>query len=61
MKNQFGMQPTPHEKNQPAPYYPQDPIILQDWATYLDTVKITDCASDKSCKGSKRKVSLKIP
>ena len=42
MKNQFGMQPTPHEKNQPAPYYPQDPIILQDWATYLDTVKITD-------------------
>ena len=42
MKNQFGMQPTPHEKISLPPYYPQDPIILQDWATYLDTVKITD-------------------
>ena len=42
MKNQFGMQPTPHEKISLPPYYPQDPIILQDWATYLDSVKITD-------------------
>jgi arylsulfatase A-like enzyme len=24
------------------PYYPRDPILLRDWATYLDNVKITD-------------------
>lgn len=24
------------------PYYPRDPILLRDWATYLDTVRITD-------------------
>jgi arylsulfatase A-like enzyme len=42
MQNQFGMQPTPHEKNPLPPYYPNDPVILRDWATYLDTVKITD-------------------
>lgn len=24
------------------PYYPNDPIFLKDWATYLDTVRITD-------------------
>ena len=24
------------------PYYPRDPVLLRDWATYLDTVKITD-------------------
>ena len=39
MKNQFGMQPTPHEKISLPPYYPKDLIILQDWATYLDTVR----------------------
>ena len=42
MQNQFGMQPTPHEKIPLPPYYPNDPVILRDWATYLDTVKITD-------------------
>jgi arylsulfatase A-like enzyme len=24
------------------PYYPRDPVLLQDWATYLDTVRLTD-------------------
>ncbi|MCM8527413.1 MAG: sulfatase [Lentisphaeraceae bacterium] len=24
------------------PYYPRDEVMLRDWATYLDTVKITD-------------------
>ena len=42
LKDQFAMQPTPHEKIIFPPYYPKDPILLRDWATYLDTVKITD-------------------
>lgn len=24
------------------PYYPRDPVMLRDWATYLDNVKLTD-------------------
>ncbi|MFK8114755.1 MAG: sulfatase [Rubripirellula sp.] len=24
------------------PYYPRDPVLLRDWATYLDNVRITD-------------------
>ncbi len=24
------------------PYYPRDPVLLKDWSTYLDTVRITD-------------------
>src|SRR5690606_31498740 len=24
------------------PYYPPDPVILEDWARYLDTVRLTD-------------------
>ncbi|MDA2924936.1 sulfatase [Acidobacteria bacterium AH-259-L09] len=24
------------------PYYPNDPVILEDWAAYLDTVRLTD-------------------
>ena len=39
---QFAMRPTLHEKIALPPYYPKDPIILRDWATYLDTVRITD-------------------
>jgi arylsulfatase A-like enzyme len=42
MEDQFGMRPTLHEKIGLPPYYPKDPIILRDWATYLDTVRITD-------------------
>jgi arylsulfatase A-like enzyme len=25
-----------------APYYPRDPVLLEDWAAYLDAVKFTD-------------------
>ena len=42
MEDQFAMRPTLHEKIALPPYYPKDPIILRDWATYLDTVRITD-------------------
>lgn len=24
------------------PYYPRDPVLLRDWATYLDSVRLTD-------------------
>ncbi|MAG94257.1 MAG: sulfatase [Planctomycetaceae bacterium] len=24
------------------PYYPRDPVLLKDWSTYLDTVRMTD-------------------
>ncbi|MBT5380434.1 MAG: sulfatase-like hydrolase/transferase, partial [Opitutae bacterium] len=43
MKKQggFGL-PTPHSKVILPPYYPRDSIMLQDWAAYLDTVRITD-------------------
>ena len=34
--------PIPHQKVTLPPYYPRDPIMLKDWAAYLDTVKITD-------------------
>jgi arylsulfatase A-like enzyme len=42
MEDQFGMQPTPHEKITLPPYYPRDSVLMRDWATYLDTVRITD-------------------
>ena len=34
--------PTAHSKVILPPYYPRDPIMLNDWAAYLDTVRITD-------------------
>ena len=42
MRDQFAMQPTPHEKIALPPYYPKDAVLIRDWATYLDTVRITD-------------------
>lgn len=30
------------ESVQLPPYYPRDPIMLRDWATYLDSVRLTD-------------------
>jgi arylsulfatase A-like enzyme len=42
MDNQFGMKTTVHEKIGLPPYYPRDPVLLRDWSTYLDTVRITD-------------------
>tara|TARA_B100001123_G_scaffold117204_2_gene136411 strand:- start:2159 stop:3652 length:1494 start_codon:yes stop_codon:yes gene_type:complete len=34
--------PTAPQKVSLPPYYPRDPLMLQDWAAYLDTVRITD-------------------
>ena len=42
MVNQFGIKPTPHDLVKLPPYYPNDSVLLRDWATYLDTVRITD-------------------
>ena len=42
MVSQFGLNPTPHDLVELPPYYPNDSILLRDWATYLDTVRITD-------------------
>ena len=42
MVSQFGLQPTPHDLIKLPPYYPNDSVLLRDWATYLDTVRITD-------------------
>ena len=43
MKKQGGFgPPTSQQKVALPPYYPRDPILLKDWAAYLDTVRITD-------------------
>ena len=42
MENQFGLKPTSHDLVKLPPYYPNDSVLLRDWATYLDTVRITD-------------------
>ena len=34
--------PTAPQKVSLPPYYPRDSLMLQDWAAYLDTVRITD-------------------
>lgn len=41
MSEHFGG-PTLHEVVELPPYYPRDPVMLRDWATYLDSVLITD-------------------
>lgn len=41
MKQEFGSITDPQSVELP-PYYPRDPIMLRDWSTYLDTVRITD-------------------
>lgn len=41
MKKEFGNITDPDSVTLP-PYYPRDPIMLRDWSTYLDTVRITD-------------------
>ena len=42
IKEQFKLIPTRHDKITLPPYYPNDPVLIRDWATYLDTVRITD-------------------
>jgi arylsulfatase A-like enzyme len=38
---EFGNQTDPEEVELP-PYYPNDPVLLRDWAAYLDAVRFTD-------------------
>jgi arylsulfatase A-like enzyme len=38
---EFGSVTKPESVTLP-PYYPRDPVMLRDWSTYLDTVRITD-------------------
>lgn len=33
---------TPPESVRLPPYYPRDPVMLRDWSTYLDSVRLTD-------------------
>jgi arylsulfatase A-like enzyme len=40
-KAQFGSATDP-EKVKLPPYYPRDPVLLRDWAAYLDAVRFTD-------------------
>jgi len=37
----FGKRTNPEDVTL-APYYPRDPVLLHDWASYLDTVRETD-------------------
>ncbi|MCA9249326.1 MAG: sulfatase, partial [Planctomycetales bacterium] len=41
VRNEFGAVTNPLDVQLP-PYYPRDPVLLRDWATYLDTVRLTD-------------------
>ena len=41
MAAEFGGATDPESVELP-PYYPRDPVLLRDWATYLDTVQLTD-------------------
>lgn len=38
---EFGQATDPESVELP-PYYPRDPVMLRDWSTYLDSVKLTD-------------------
>ena len=37
----FGSKTSPESVTLP-PSYPRDPVLLEDWAAYLDTVRLTD-------------------
>ena len=41
MKEEFGSVTDPKDVTLP-PYYPNDQVLLEDWAAYLDTVRLTD-------------------
>lgn len=41
VREAFGSTTDPEEVVLP-PHYPRDPVLLQDWADYLDTVRLTD-------------------
>jgi arylsulfatase A-like enzyme len=38
---EFGAATSPETVNLP-PYYPRDPVLLRDWAAYLDAARLTD-------------------
>lgn len=40
-RQQFGNSTDPDKVTLP-PYYPRDPVLLRDWAAYLDSVRLTD-------------------
>jgi len=40
-KTEFGAATDPAKVTLP-PYYPRDPVLLRDWAAYLDAVRLTD-------------------
>jgi arylsulfatase A-like enzyme len=40
-EKEFGAAVQPEEVTLP-PYYPRDPVLLRDWAAYLDAVRFTD-------------------
>jgi arylsulfatase A-like enzyme len=40
-KEEFGEAVRPDDVTLP-PYYPRDPVLLEDWAAYLDAVRFTD-------------------
>ena len=40
-KKEFGAATDPEKVTLP-PYYPRDPVLLRDWAAYLDAVRFTD-------------------
>jgi arylsulfatase A-like enzyme len=40
-KREFGAAVRPEDVTLP-PYYPRDPVLLRDWAAYLDSIRFTD-------------------
>lgn len=48
-EEQFGNSTDPNSIQLP-PYYPRDPVLLRDWAAYLDTVRFTDLHVGKVIK-----------
>lgn len=48
-EEQFGNSTDPNSIQLP-PYYPRDPVLLRDWAAYLDSVRFTDLHVGKVIK-----------
>lgn len=48
-ETQFGNSTDPNSIQLP-PYYPRDPVLLRDWAAYLDAVRFTDLHVGKVIK-----------
>ena len=56
---------TPPDSVELPPYYPRDPVMLRDWSTYLDSVRITDLhvkrVVDRLKKEAKKQNRLLMP